>query len=391
MTISFLPTSTFGVYGLSQLLESRGTYVVMQLLYVPPETPGDRTLWTWQNNWKNYAVAGAFSGTGGSLNLSTQGASPTVSSALYEEATSQFAGAYTEFDPAYPDGGYITVFNNSTNTYTYTHAAVFAMQGSITSPNNIIFDETSLYQIGAAYDFETGEATTATLAPYNSNLMSFFSSFTLAESFNGWVTADENTTEYIDPPYPNPFVLSVARNTQNNANVLDNYKTLLGISDADATTSFLAELLNVTGAEPDFEAGWSGWATYRINRYSTASFTPKYTYTLRSGEFVVTFEGIDYEIVDSGTELSYSNYTEFVFTPPTAGSFTFTHIAVFANEIDSPPQQGTTYAYPDTNKLVGVIKLPASVTMTTTSANRAYPFKFSYMYQMDQTITELGS
>jgi len=389
MAISFLPTSTFGIYGLRQLQESRNIYVAAQLLYVDPSTPGDRTTWTWEANWSQYVIPGAFSGTGGSLNITTQGASPPATATLYEEATSQFPGAYTEFASAYPDGGFIYMYNNSVTTYTYTHVAIFAMQGSLTNLSNIAMAEQSLYQITYPVEIPSLDPTTATLDPYTGIKFSVGSAYTLATSFSDWTARDEATTTFDPPPYPVIITPSIARNLSTSANVLDNYKTLMGITATDTTTSFLAELLNVTGTEPDFEAGWSGWSTYRINRYSTISFVPTYTYTPRTASYTVTFDGTDYAVTTSGTEVGYSNVTEFVFTPPEAGSYTFTHIAVFANEIDTPPQQNTVYTYTDTNKFIGVIKLDSGITVSSTDPNYAFPFKFTYMYEPDQTFEEI--
>lgn len=401
MPVSFLPSSPFGVYGLQQLLESRGTYIAVQLLNVPEAAPGNRSTWTWTANWSQYAIAGAFSGTGGNLDVRTQGASPPSAVAVYEEATSAFPGAYYDTDYSYPGNGYVYMYNASNNTYTYTHVAVFVMQQNAATLNSIQFSDQSLLTVEYPYDYETEQPTTGTLLPGYANLFGFalpdFSggaSVTIAEGWDGWLADDQQRIGDLatfTAPYPIPYTTAYRANRQETPALLSNYKALLGVTDQDGITSFLAELLNVTGAEPDFEEGWTGWSTYRINRYSVASVSPNYTYTPREHSYIEEYEGIDYLIEFAGTEVSQTNYTEFIFIPPAAGSFTFTHIAVFVNEVDAAPQQGSTYTYPDENKLVGVIKLPTSVTMSSTSEQRGFPFQFSFMGPPDYEITELGS
>jgi len=402
MPISFIPSSPFGTYGLRQLLESRGTYIAVQLLNVPEAAPGDRTTWTWTTNWSQYAVAGAFSGTGGNLNISSQGASPPASIATYDPATSAWPGAY--YDTDYLTNGRVYMYNGSVNTYTYTHVAVFVMQQNAATLASLQFTDQSLLKVGYVPNYATTPSlpATATLAPYNAKLFGFAlpdsgggASLTIAEGWDSWI----NYYEYWDvnyatlsAPYPVLSTNGYNGNKETSPPFLPSYKALLGITDQDNTTSFLAELLNVTSTEPDFGDGWYSWSTYRINRYSTAAIVPTgYNYTAREYANEYVFSGVTYEDYMAGTEISYKNYTEFIFTPPAAGSFTFTHIAVFVNEAEVPPQQGSTYTYADTTKLVGVIKLPASVTMTTSSAARAYPFRFSYLGPMDLVITELGS
>lgn len=402
MTISFLPSSPFGIYGLQQLLESRGTYIAVQLLNVPEAAPGDRTTWTWTTNWSQYVVAGAFSGTGGNLNINSQGASPPTTIESYDPATSAWPGAY--YDTDYTTNGYVYMFNNSVNTYTYTHVAVFVMQQNAATLASLQFTNESLLTVQFIPDYSTLPPTpiTETFLPSYGKLFGFalpdFSggaSLTVTEGWDGWVAY--GTEFFTDPapytaPFPIPFSPGYPANKQSSPALLPSYKALLGVTDQDTTTSFLAELLNVTSTEPDFGEGWSSWSTYRINRYSVATVVPTvYNYTPRTELYAYEFDGVDYTDEYSGTEITYSAYTEFIFTPPTAGSFTFTHIAVFVNEIDAPPQQGSSYTYANENKMVGVIKLPASVTMTTSSTRRAYPFRFSYLGPINFVLSEVGS
>jgi len=384
MPISFIPTSTFGRYGLKQLYQSRNTYLAVQLLNVPTGATGDRSTWTWASNWSNYIVAGAYSGSGGSLDLSTtippNAILPPSEITLYEEATSLFPGAYYAGEYV-NDGMYVRFYNNSANTIQFTHAAFFAMQSNTASLNTASnLNESLLLVIPYAVD-ETATQLTAfdyAFFPFSIEENLGGTAFSTADSFDTWVDLSE---DWLISPSSDPFPFSgypgYHQNKQISPYVEDAYKNLLGITPTTPATSFLAELLNVTGAEPDFEDGWNGWSTYRINRYSTATLTPQFNYTSKTKSYTY----ITYEFTWTGLQIALRNSVEFIITPPSSSSFTFTHIAVFINEASSPPPAGTTYTYTDTDKFIGVIKLPSSVTMTTSSVNRAYPFNFSFMYQ----------
>lgn len=390
MPISFIANSTFGRYGLEQLYQSRNTNLVVQLLYVLPSVSGDRSTWTWNDNWSNYVVAGAFSGTGGSLNLLTGGASPPSSITLYEEATSAFSGAYYAGEYI-ADSRYVRIYNNTAFGVQFTHAAFFVMQPSAASFSSMTNLNESLIFVRP---FDTTTEGGTQIDAYGSKYFPFANedgyggtAFTTADSFEGWVADDEAfVTQPYTAPYPGSFYAGYSQNKQTSPYMGDAYNNLLGVNTINTDTTFLAELLNVTGAEPDFEEGWSGWSTYRINRYTAATVTPNLTYTSKQHSYIIEFGGTDYEITWTGLQAQLANPLELIVNKPTAGSFTFTHIAVFANEIDIPPAAGTVYTYTDTDKLVGVIKLPSSVTMTTTSTARAYPFNFAFMYRPDPSI-----
>lgn len=393
---SFIPCSTFGRYALEQTFQSRNTYLVVQLLNVPTGVTGDRSTWTWADNWKNYVVTGAYSGTGGGLNLLTQGASPPQSLANYEEATSPWPGAYYAGDSALL---YARMYNTTIFQYAFTHIAIFSMQSSTATfdPNaNLIGD--SLLAVQPYIPAQTltllngGSSVYVYLGPADySGLLAW----TAATDFQDWVDRDElynidfwDTGTYTDP-YPGLYSSDTSVYRQNKyplSYFTDVYKTVLGFSAGDTAATFLAELLNVTGAEPAFEDGWSGWSTYRINRYSVASVPTTYTYASRNTSYILDIFGDNYDVDWAGEELRFTTPVEFVVNAPAGGSYTFTHIAVFANEIDTPPPDGTVYTYSNVNKFVGVIKLATAVTMTTSSTRRAYPFNFSFMYNALNTV-----
>lgn len=396
---SFIPCSTFGRYALEQTFQSRNTYLAVQLLYVPTSVTGDRSTWTWSNNWKNYVVTGAYSGSGGGLNLLTQGVSPPQTITEYEEATSPWPGAYYEGSDA---SFYARVYNSTAFQYVFTHVAIFAMQSNTATftPAAGLLDESLVavqpfYQAQTSLGLNSGSSFYLYLGPDD---LSGIIAWTGATSFQDWVDKEEAwVINILGPqtytqPYPSPGTSWTYRNNKYPlAYFTDAYKTTLGFNATDSTATFLAELLNVTGAEPDFEEGWSGWSTYRINRYAVATVPTQYTYTDKELSYIIDIFGTDYDISWAGQEVRFTNPIEFIFNAPATSSYTFTHIAVFANEIDTPPPDGTAYTYTDVNKFIGVIKLTTGVTMTTTSTRRAYPFNFSFMYEADVTVEEVGS
>lgn len=407
---TFIPNSTFGRHALRTALESRGSYVTIQFLNVPVSTPGDRSTWTWASNWSQYAIAGAYSSGADALQLLSTGSGTGVIT-LWEAATSPAPGAYysdTVFGT--PLVGYT---NNGLTDIAFTHVAVFTMQSDIPITNPATQLNDANLALVFPYSYPTESAATL---PAGERFYNFVGGGPLNCSsyatFDDWVNADEAITLDIiegtgvyTAPYTNAsYIFSLDaetlgygyyNNTQNKSyfNTLQQY--LLEISSTRSNATFLAEALNVTGSEPDFEAGWTGWSTYRINRYAFATTETHYKYETKEGSWIFDLGLIDPEL--SGTTLesiwtadqvSFKDPCEFVFTAPSTSSYTFTHIAVFINEGSSAPQQGIAYTYTDTDRFVGIIKLPTSVTMTTSSTARAYPFNFGVMFQPQLTFVE---
>jgi hypothetical protein len=82
----------------------------------------------------------------------------------------------------------------------------------------------------------------------------------------------------------------------------------------------------------------------------------------------------------SGVEIATENPLDLTITPPTSGSFTFTHIAVFSTDRTTPLASGTTYVYPNTDKLIGVVDMEESITVSSTGGvNYAVPLKLSFV------------
>jgi hypothetical protein len=399
MTISFKATSTFGRYALRQLYEGLNPYLVAQLLNVPTSVTGDRSTWTWDANWKNYAIPGAFTGTGGSLNLTSIGNTPPSEIVVYDPDTSAFAGAYYDGDYI-ADNRYLRLYNNSANAVTFTHAVFFVKQPNVTTTSSLVNLNTSLVFVRP---WTTNESSTTVNAfsylfmPFSRVYGSGGTSITVASDFQEWVQDDKNSFEDLieygvyQAPYPIAYDIGYRFNDETSPYFAQAYKDIIGVSESDTVTTFFAELLNVTGAEPGFEADWSSWSTYRINRYSTASVTPQYKYETKQNSYEIFDPALEVDLLVTwtGLQISLKNYMEFIVTPPASSSYTFTHIAVFINEADSPPPAGTVYNYSNPDKFIGVIKLPSSVTMSSTSTNRAYPFNFGFMYQPVDTYEEI--
>lgn len=407
---TFIPNSSFSRHALRTALESRGAYITIQFLNVPEATPGDRSTWTWANNWGLYAIPGAYSSGLDALQLLSTGGGTGVLE-LWAEATSPDPGAYYA-NTIYgtPLVGYT---NNGLSDITFTHVAVFTMQtdSPVTDPETALSDEFLAYVYPYNKDTEAADTLPAGERYYN------FIGGALHESnfasFDDWVDADEAITLdiinsgglYTYPYLNSSYIFKIGdefvgygyyNNTQTKQYFNTLHQYLLEISGTRTNATFLAELLNVTGTEPDFDAGWSGWETYRINRYAFTAAETAYKYENKEGSWLLDLGLIDPELsgtyletVWTGQQVSFLNPCEFVFTAPTSSSYTFTHIAIFINEGSSAPQQGTTYTYTDTDRFVGVIAVPSSVTMTTSSTARAYPFNLAVMYQPTSTYVEL--
>ena len=167
------------------------------------------------------------------------------------------------------------------------------------------------------------------------------------------------------------------------------YRNLLLKGPEYPNASLIAQALNITGAEPDFETGWAGWQTYRINRYSVATLPTTYKYESQSAFYDISFFGDNARFTWSGESISMQYPVEFVFAAPSAGSYTYNAIAVFLNPTNLSPLQGDTITYPNFDNFVGVIKLDTAITLTTGSTARVYPFNVQFMLNPNLDIEEL--
>lgn len=407
--VSFISCSTFGRYALRALMETRSTYMSMQLLNVPVDIPGDRSQWTWDLNWKNYVVPGAFSSGTNAQNFLSTGGSPVVNIDLILSGNQPGPGAYYD-GLAYDNERYMAIYNPGPSDFTYTHAAIFTNQTTQASFNsNAPLLGESLVAV-IPDNSETEESTTLsanTSFLFPCAVEDAFGAYggtavCLSETFETWFSLYFSDTPFVSTE-PSPFITlnniivdledfayqstAYFQNQEGKKYIVDTYKNLLGVSDATPTPTFLAELLNVTGSEPEFDEDWSAWETYRINQYALA--IPEQRYQHEDKSVYAESDGVGATI--TGTQIKLQNNTEFVFLPPGAGSFTYTHIAVFINVSSSQPLNGSTYTYADTTKFVGVIKLDSSVTLSSTSIARAYPFNFSLMVQPLLEFTDAGS
>lgn len=385
MTVSLIPASTFGRHALTRLFQTDGTALQVQLLNVPTSEPGDRTTWTWDSHWKNYAVAGAFSGSGGLLDLRTTGTAPPSSIALYEETTMVYTGAY--YDGLYvEDDRYVLVYNSSGSAITFTHFAVFAAQPAANALAELNDANTYCLFVSA----ENADEDPATLAALSYAFIAFG---IYGSSFLGGavLTSTPSLQEWVDnvvltpQDQPFPLVTSYTKhypiNKEQTPFVEPAYKTIVASTSTATQSYILGELLNVTGAVPAFDEGWSAWETYRIKRYAVSPLNFIFDYTAESEYIDIVVDGDTYRTTVSGNKLSPVAPADLHFTAPSSGSYTYTHIALFINETSTPPPPNSTYVYTDTDKFMGVIELASSVTMTTASTARAYPVIVSLLYE----------
>jgi len=385
MAVSLIPASTFGRHALTQLFQTNGTALQVQLLNVPTSEPGDRTTWTWDSHWKNYVVAGAFSGSGGLLDMRTTGTAPPSSIALYEESTMVYTGAY--YDGLYiEDDRYVLIYNSSGSTITFTHFAVFAAQPAANTLAEL--NDANTYCL-----FVSAENTDEDPATLDALSYAFIAFGVYDAVFLGGavVTSTPSLQEWVDnallTPQDQPFPLVTTNtkhypfNKEQTPFVEPAYKTMVA-STANASQSYiLGELLNVTSTVPAFDEGWSAWETYRIKRYAVSPLNFVFEYTIESDYVDIVIGGDTYRTTVSGNKLSPVAPADLLFTAPSSGSYTYTHVALFANETSTPPPPNSTYVYTNQDKFMGVIELASSVTMTTTSTARAYPIRVSMLYE----------
>ena len=410
---TFIPSSTFGRNALRKALESNGSYVALQFLNVPTSTPGDRNTWTWSDNWSQYAIPGVYTAGVNALNLTSTGTGNGVIT-LWEEATSPAAGAYYDERPSEIPA--VTYMNSSLDDITFTHLAVFTMQsGAAVNQPSLELTDANLAVV-YPYNTETEEPETLAFQDlyYNAFLKGAINC-SVYPSFAAWVAADEATQLdfFEDPPvYTSPYatqtfiseieatILTTSYYTKapTSAYLSTLQQSVLEVNSALGAPAFFAELLNVTSTEPDFEEGWDGWSVYRINRYSYVSATNNSIYESKEDSWLFDLglidpeqTGIYAEITWTGEQLNLKTPVDFLFNAPASGSYTYTHIAVFINEGSPALAQGSTYTYTNTDRFIGVIKLPASVTMSVGSTSRAYPFNLGVMFQPEFSTEILGS
>jgi hypothetical protein len=157
------------------------------------------------------------------------------------------------------------------------------------------------------------------------------------------------------------------------------------LNDSNPSHNLLVELLNVTTSAPADDSPWSDWEEHRIKRYYISSVSGPYGYTPRELVFVEIISDYYYGTITitetyTGVEITTKDPWDLTITPPSSGSFTFTHVAVFSTDRTTPLPSGTTYVYPDEDKLLGVIDMEESVTVSSTDElNYVVPLKVSYV------------
>jgi hypothetical protein len=220
-----------------------------------------------------------------------------------------------------------------------------------------------------------------------------FNSYSALVEANEAYTIDLlDETDLYSPPDPIGGAGSNSYNLNKSTSpfLLQAYENLLGFTPSAITAPhFLVELLNVTGSDPAFDLPWSAWSTSSINRFALASPEYEYAYSEETGFYTIDVFGDLFTVSFASDKIQFKENVEFVVTPPTSSSFTYTHLAVFLQPDATLPVNGQPYTHTDPDTFVGVIKLAASVTMTSTNAARAYPFNLGLVYNPELTAEEL--
>jgi hypothetical protein len=412
---TFVPNSTFGRKVLRSVFESENTFIAGWLLNVPADAPGDRRTWTWEDNWKNYRLETSFAY---STNVSVidadsqSGDSPSAIS-LFEEGVHISPGAFYVEGPGKTSNNSRTYFVNSgTEAVTITHIAIFVQDSKFSNFRYVSdpdAERTNQYLAGVlSYGFSDEDP--VTLGPGQS-LFLFFNASTpefsrgkcgTYDSFASFVEADEDfiadrlneTNLYTAPHVSGNFAdTHYFLNRQESPFFVESFNNMLQLYDGVTTTGFFAELLNVTDYEPLFDAPWNDWEPYTVNRFAISVPDNELKYTGEEGSYIESFTSDEEEfsllIELEGTKVNLKNTQEFVFGPPSSGSYTYTHVAVFLQPGVELPLQGNPYTHSDTDLFVGVIRLAAPITMTTTSTARAYPFNLGLVYNPALSVEEL--
>jgi hypothetical protein len=408
---TFVPNSTFGRKSLRRVFESEAPRVAVWLLNVPSDTVGDRNTWTWADNWKNYRVQSilAYNTSNYVITLNSQGAVPPSTIELFEDGVHVSPGAYYVDGPGAADANqYTYIYNTGATSITFTHYAVFVQEQPFadidyfSGPNQKRTDD----YLVLVTPYDTTNEDPVTLAPGQAVYFyfNFFAPTIVGASssnFNGYsalVDADEAyLNDLIDETnlysVPNPIGYaggnSYNLNKNNSPFLLQSYKNLLNLSVATPAPGFLAELLDVTGSEPAFDAPWSDWATYTVNRFAVAAPAYDYKYTAEQDSYQVSFFGLTFDIAFNSDKINLDTNVEFLFNAPSSGSYTYTHVAIFLQPSVSLPIQNAAYTHADPDTFVGVIRLAAPVTMTTSSTARAYPFNLGLVYNPELTVEEI--
>ena len=403
---TFVPNSTFGRKVLQSVFEAEATRISGWLLNVPAEAPGDRRTWTWEDNWKNYRVQNtlAYTTTTEVIDVDTRSVNSPSALTLFEEGVHISPGAFYVEGPGKTNNNSRTYFfNTGTETITFTHYAIFVQESQFSSlryVSNPDAERTNEYLAGVL-SFGFSDEDPVTLGPGQAMYL-FFNASTpessrgkcgTYDSFASFVEADEDfyadilneTNLYAEPHVSGNFAdTHYFLNRQESPFFVESFNNMLQLYDGVTTTGFFAELLNVTDYEPLFDAPWNDWEPYTINRFAISVPDNELKFTGEEGSYVetITFEEEEFSLLVEfeGTKVNFKETQEFVFGPPSSGSYTYTHVAVFLQPGVELPVQGNPYTHSDTDLFVGVIRLAAPITMTTTSTARAYPFNLGLVY-----------
>jgi hypothetical protein len=408
---TFVPASTFGRKALRRTFEAEAPIVSAWLLNVPVDTPGDRSTWTWADNWKNFRIQQPVAYTTGvsQISLDSQSVAPPNGIQLFEEGVNVSPGAYyIEGTGAADENQRTYIFNASDQAITFTHYAVFVQESPFFSLTHYSLpnDPRANNYLALVQPHDISGAESPVTLGSGQVVYLFFNVFlpsiaggaqSLYNSYASMVEADEkftldfiNETGLYSDPYPiGTGLYNYYLNKATSPFLLQSFKNLLSVTAATPSPGFMAQLLNVTDYEPVFDGGWSDWAPYSVNRYAIAMLSQQYAYTNEQDSYTVTDDLGGIEVTFTSDKVQLRDPVEFVFNPPTSDSFTFTHIAIFSRPSVSLPLQGQPFTHTDPDTFVGVIRLASPVTMTSTSTARAYSFNLGLVYNPQATLEEV--
>jgi len=436
----FKPSSVYGRNVLRNVFEQAS--FSCQLVALPQALHYvDTTAWTWKNDWSKYVVTkpisfgGAetlYSGSDNSLavNSITGAENQNAEIQLYSDENTSIVGAYYTI-PADSPGLYAEVYNDLVNFgLGYTHCAIFVTD-TLTEfprkrPENANFAADPQLEINLDY-FEARLISVVKqteiipsqgfVIPSQSYVQTYFNiaefppGALFTSQYNGpylstGIDFDDLITRLIEsegdldtPAVTTPQTLLAFNQTYSYINVysaLQNQQFLttaytqmfVPITGTEVQIyrphNCLIELLNVTTTAPADDSPASSWLEHRTNRYYVASTSGPYTYEPNEKIFTETFEyyGTTITVTNSykGTVISPATPFEIFISPPASGSFSFTHLAVFATERTQPPAVGATYTYPNTDRFLGVIDMEETVTISSSEATaRLIPLKVALM------------
>jgi hypothetical protein len=295
----------------------------------------------------------------------------------YEAATAPIAGAY--YNGVYFDGAYINITNTGSSALDITHVALVA-RSTVADTISAAVEGKVFFVFPTNLDNDTGEENPLALA-VNQTLWMPFSA---VDGFGGAVVGsgtsfkdyvDGVVAQLSDPAYDSSPLLETAATEAYSLRTPGTswLPTSMRLSILTPTITVLAVALNVTGSIPDFEELWDAWSTYSVKRYAVTQFNVNLESFTDTAE--IEIGGTPVGLLGTAGWRTTPGIEALVL-PPSSSSFTYTHVAIFINDITSAPLPGSNFTPQSPTNFLGVIDVGGSVTLSSTGTIRAYPFQF---------------